>query len=138
MEASDKHMTAKLTRPGYILVTNQGIYNGMIKHNLVKSLSTACQMSSMSFTEMYPMRETLRKFTEQTTKQPADYFNLLRPSELGHSSSTSPVMMLTPFNGCETPGKHASLAGFHKTHQEYMVNKRAKVTIKDDYLPMVA
>ena len=56
-------ITAKQMRPGYILATNAGVYSGMIKHNLLKSLSPACQMSALSFTDIFPLRDTLNKFT---------------------------------------------------------------------------
>jgi hypothetical protein len=75
-------MQVKLTRPGYILATNSGIYNGMIKHNLVKSLSNAFQMTALSFVDMVMMRDTLSKYCDQTKRDPLDYFNLVKHSEI--------------------------------------------------------
>lgn len=63
-------------RPFYFIQTKQGAYNGMIRHNLEKALTTL-PGTSMPFTDMYPLRETLLMYADQTQRQPLTYFHLL-------------------------------------------------------------
>ena len=59
MEATQMHLSHSPFRPGYILSTNAGIYNGTIKHNLLKSLSPAFKCSAVSFVDMFFLKKTL-------------------------------------------------------------------------------
>lgn len=66
-------------RPGYILATNSGMYNGMLKHNLLKSVTNNLRMSSLNFVEMHALADTLSKFSASTSRPPIEYFNLITP-----------------------------------------------------------
>jgi hypothetical protein len=94
------------------LATNAGIYSGMIKHNLVKSLSNAFSMSALSFVEMLQLRETLEKYCDQTKKDSLDYFNLIKHNEIQGNSSfmdSRATTIMTPFSSCNDLGKNSQL-----------------------------
>ena len=132
-------VSSKLTRPGYILATSSGMYGGMIKHNLIKSLSPAFQMTAVNFVDMYSLKDTLTKYTEHTKKLPLEYFNLIRPAEVPgveQQAEQPPLTILTPFAFSEQ-SKNPAVSGFQKSHQEYQLNGRTKVTINDSYLPLI-
>jgi hypothetical protein len=98
----------------------------MLRHNLEKCLtSPTVPGTSLPFTDLWGLKETLTKYQDQTGKQPQQYFHLLDNSQT----------LVSPFTLYKK--SFPQLGGFQKTHSEFTVNNsRQRVTLQD-YVSLV-
>ena len=73
----------------------------------------------MPFTEMYLLKQTLTMYETETKRHPKTYFNLLPGSKT----------FITPYGSLKRT--FPQLGGFQKTHTEFLLMNRHKVTVQD-------
>ena len=82
-------------RPGYILATNSGMYNGMLKHNLLKSVTNNLRMSSLNFVELFRRFASFSVLASRTRPVWPDLFTTLSATLNIYCSSTLMVRLKT-------------------------------------------